>query len=233
MIIPNPSAWFPLNGTSQISEIENRITSGSKGNNVHLSLGPDGTQDGSYFFRGSRDSSIIFSDSNSKLDIGVSITILCWLYTYDDNTEMKFLEYKDMKLFINHKKGWTFVGVSYNETTTEAKLWIDGNIANSGKLTANFVSSGSRLLKLGGNNFKGKITQLMLFNLTLTQEQIQGVKGRMTLPGERESYIYKIKMILFRFFFLNIYYFEFKIYAYQAPTFLSLYIIRQIRMYQA
>ena len=199
-MIPHPSAWFLLNGTNQTSEIENRITSGSKGNNVHLSLGPDGTQDGSYFFRGSQGSSINFSDSNSELDIGVSITILCWLYTYDDKTEMKFLEYKGMKLFVNRKKGWTFVGVSYNATPPEAKLWIDGNIVKSGKLRANFDPSGSQLLMLGGDDFKGKITQLMLFNLTLTQEQIQGIKGRMKLPGETESYIYKIKMILFRYF---------------------------------
>ena len=36
------------------------------------------------------------------------------------------------------EKGWIFVGVPYNETTTETKLWIDGNIVNSEELTANF-----------------------------------------------------------------------------------------------
>ena len=194
------------------------------GKKVYLSLGPDGTQKGSYFFRGLQDSSITFSDR--KLDIGVPITILCWLYTYDDNAETEgFLQYKAINLSVNHKhlkltfpkpssstsndqfltgalpeKGWTFVGVSYNETNAEAKLWIDGNIVNSGNITANLDSNGFQLLTLGGNNFKGKITQLMLFNLTLTQEQIQGIKGRMKLPGETESYIYKIKMIIFRYF---------------------------------
>ncbi|XP_067057279.1 uncharacterized protein [Acropora muricata] len=168
---------------------------------------PNGTGDGSYLFKGSQHSSITFSDSNSKLDIGVSITILCWLYTYRINTAMKFLDYKGMKLFVNHKKliltfhelsrsnsrgqfltgtlaekGWTFVGVSYNGTTAEAKLWIDGNMVNSGNITAHFVSTDYQLLTLGGQNFEGKITQLMLFNLTLTQDQIQGIKGRMKLP---------------------------------------------------
>lgn len=197
-IIPHPSAWFPFNDTYNTSEIENRITSGSKHGAVYLSLGPDGTQNGSYFFRGSPAGSINFTGSNSELDIAVSITILFWLYTYDNDPETTFLQYKGMKLVVNHKKltltfpassglteilaekGWKFVGVSYNETTAEAKLWIDGKIAKSKELTVNF---GSQLLTLGGNNFKGKITQLMLFNLTLTEEQIQGIKRRMRLPA--------------------------------------------------
>ena len=169
-----------------------------------MSLGPDGTQDGSYFFRGPHANSITFS--NSKLDIGFPITIVCWLYTYDKNPRTKgFLQYKGIHLSTNHKelklssssndqlltgtlseKGWKFVGVSYNEMTAEVKLWIDGNVVNS---TTDFDSNGRQLLELGGNNFKGKITQLMLFNLTLTQEQMQGIKGMMKLPGETKSYI--------------------------------------------
>lgn len=211
-IIPHPSAWFPLNGTHKTSEIEHRTSSGDiKGNSVLLSLGPDGTKEGSYFFQGlqAQAGSIAFPDSNSKLDISVSITILFWLYTYNNNAETKFLQYKGMELFVNHKelkltfpkpsspnsdnqlrgtlakRGWTFVGVSYNGTTAEAKLYINGNMKSSKKPTTNFT--GPRSLTLGGNNFKGKITQLMLFNLTLTQEQITGIKGRMKLPGETES----------------------------------------------
>ena len=218
-IIPHPFAWFPLNHTYETKEIENRINSGIKGDEVYLSLGPDGTQDGSYFFRGPGANSITFS--YSKLDTRFPITIVCWLYTYDDgNTKTEgFLQYKGIHLSANHKelklsstsndqlltgtlaeKGWTFVGVSYNEMTAEVKLWIDGNVVNSTTLTADFDSNGPQLLKLGGNNFKGKMTQLMLFNLTLTQEQTQGIKGRMKLPGETKSYIYKIKTIIFSYF---------------------------------
>ena len=217
-IIPHPSAWFPLNGTLGTEEIERRTTPGVKGNEVYLSLGPDGTQNGSYFFRGPHANSINFSDSN--LDIGFPITIVCWLYTYDNNAKTEgFLQYKGIHLSANHKelklssssndqlltgtlpeKGWTFVGVSYNETTPEVKLWIDGNVVNSTTLIADIDSNHRQLLRLGGNNFKGKITKLMLFNLTLTQEQVQGLKGRMKLPGETESYIYKIKTIIIRYF---------------------------------
>ncbi|XP_015765774.1 PREDICTED: sushi, von Willebrand factor type A, EGF and pentraxin domain-containing protein 1-like isoform X2 [Acropora digitifera] len=203
-IIPHPSAWFPLNGTYKTSEIENRTTSGFNQGAVHLSLGPDGTQNGAFFFPGSPAGSITFSDINSELDIGVSITILFWLYTYDNNAEMTFLQYKGIKLVVNHtkltltlpepsisngltgtlaEKGWTFVGVSYNKTTAEAKLWIDGNIVNPKNLAANFDSNCVQTLTLGGDNFKGKITQLMVFNLTMTQEQIREIKGRMKLPA--------------------------------------------------
>ena len=90
------------------------------------------------------------------------------------------------------EKGWKFVGVSYNKTTAEAKLWIDGKIVKSHKTAVNLDS---QLLTLGGDNFKGKITQLMLFNLILTEEQIQGIKRRMSLPGETESCIYNIKLL--------------------------------------
>ena len=218
MIIPHPFAWFPLNGTYQTSEIEKRTTSASKGSNVYLSLGPGGTQRGSYSFRGSGDSLINFPGIN--LDIRGSIPILCWLYTYNNNAETVFLQYKNttLSVFVYGKtltlknadsngqsltgilaeKGWTFVGVSYNETSAEAQLWIDGNKVNTTRLTTKLDSQGFQSLTLGGNNFKGKITQLMLFNLTLTQEQIQGIKGRMKLPGKR--YIFKIRLILFRYF---------------------------------
>ena len=213
MIIPHPSAWFPFNDTYNTSEIGNRTTSGSKHGEVYLSLGPDGTQNGSYFFRGSPAGSINFTGINSKLDIGVSITILFWLYTYEENAKTTFLQYKGMKLVVNHtkltltfpgepatsngltgilaEKGWKFVGVSYNKTTAEAKLWIDGKIVKSVKPT---VGLSSQLLTLGGNDFKEKITQLMLFNLTLTEEQIQGIRRRMRLPGETKSCIYKINL---------------------------------------
>ena len=81
VIIPHPSAWFPLNGTYNTLEIENRTTSGSAKGKVYLALGPDGARDGSDFFQGSQSSSITFSNDN--LDIKGSITILCWVDTYN------------------------------------------------------------------------------------------------------------------------------------------------------
>ena len=219
VIVPHPSAWYPLNGTYNTSEIENRTTSGSRKDKVYLSLGPDGARDGSYFFQGSQSSSITFSNDN--LDISGSITILCWVYTYnyEKNADTIFLQYKDTKLSahgktltMNYSKirgpslkgtlaeiGWTFVGVSYNDKSVAAQLWIDGNMVNSKGLPAKLDPKGSQCLTLGGNNFKGKISQLMLFNLTLTQEQVQGIKGKIKLPGEMESYIAKVSTTSFHY----------------------------------
>ena len=104
-------------------------------------------------------------------------------------------------------KGWAFVGVSYNETSAEAKLWIDGNVVpNSEELGTNVDSiGGSEPLTLGGNQFKGKITQLILFNLTLTQEQIQLIKRRMKLLGEMQSYIFdKIAWLFQNVHYVNV-----------------------------
>ena len=226
MTIPHPSAWFPLNGTYDTSEIENRTTSGSRKGKVYLSLGPDGKRNGSYFFGGSETASTSLQDvpckkvkfmksqgsyiifSKDSLDLGVPKTILFWLYTYDSDAENFFPQYGNIKFSVHDKtiqvkkqsnlrllltgilaeKGWTFVGLSYNKTSAEAQLWFDGNMVNSTLILPRFDSQRSRSMTLGGNCFKGKITQLMFFDLTLTKEQIQGIKGRMKLPGETESY---------------------------------------------
>ena len=147
--------------------------------------------------------------SGINLNILDSITTLCWFYIFDINVETVFLQYQDIKISVNGKtlalknselkelsltgtlagEGWTLVGVSYNEKSAEAQLWIDGHVVNSRILRTKMDSKGSPSLTLGGNKFKGKITQLMLFNLTLTQEQVQEVNGRMKLPGETESSI--------------------------------------------
>ena len=72
-------------------------------------------------------------------------------------------------------------------------------MVNSKGLPAKLDPKGSQSLTLGGSNFKGKISQLMLFNLTLTQEQVQGIKGRIKMPGETGRYIAKITITLFRY----------------------------------
>ena len=103
VIIQHPSAWFPLNGTYNTSEIENRTTSGSAKGKVYLALGPDDARDGSEFFQGLQSSSITFSNDN--LDIRGSITILCWVDTYnhEKNADTIFLQHKDTKLSAHGK----------------------------------------------------------------------------------------------------------------------------------
>ncbi|XP_015749895.1 PREDICTED: uncharacterized protein LOC107329746, partial [Acropora digitifera] len=142
-------------------------------------------------------SSIFFS--NDSLDLGVPNTILFWLYSYD--SDAIFLQYGNTKFSVYDKtiqvkienlrllltgilaeKGWTFVGLSYNKTSAEAQLWFDGNMVNSTRILPKFYSQRSQSMTLGGKGFQRKNKQLMLFNLTLTKEQIQGIKGRIKLP---------------------------------------------------
>ena len=148
--------------------------------------------------------------SGINLNVLDSRTTSCWCYIFDNNVETVFLQYQDTKISVNGKtltlknselrelsltgtlagKVWTLVGVSYNEKSAEAQLWIDGHVlVNSRILRTKLDWKDSPSLTLGGNKFKGKITQLMLFNLTLTQEQVQEINGRMKLPGETESNI--------------------------------------------
>ena len=122
-------------------------------------------------------------------------------YVHDKTLQLKKSNSRLFLTGILAEKGWTFVAVSYSTTSAEAQLWIDGNMVNSTRLGTKVIWQDSQSLLLGGKGFKGKITQLMLFNLTLTQEQIQGIKRRISLPGETKSpSSLKRKMILFSCF---------------------------------
>lgn len=136
--------------------------------------------------------------------------MLLLLYTYDSDTKIVFLQYTNIKFSVHDKtlqlnnsnsqllltgilaeKGWTFVGVSCNKTFAEAQLWIDGNMMNSTLLLPKLNSQGShKSLTFGGKGFKGNITRLMLFYLTLTKEQIQGIKERLNLPDKIVGHSY-------------------------------------------
>ena len=77
--------------------------------------------------------------------------------------------------------GWIFVGASYNRSSGETKVWVDGNevwVEIIGKYfelgTQNSVTMGVR--KSSGRYFKGRITQMQVYNLALTQGQIQSIQ---------------------------------------------------------
>ena len=140
-----------------------------------------------------------------------SITMLCWLY-YEKGDGVIFgygdissanrgivLKVKDRKISLlfrtqNHSSettltantqlagGWKFVGASYDHDSGEAKLWVDGDVA-----MIETVREGHELATqdsiIMGQNVEGKITQLQIYNLPLTQEQIQIIQKRTQLPG--------------------------------------------------
>ena len=87
--------------------------------------------------------------------------------------------------------GWKFVGASYNHTSGEVKLWVDGYKANERKRTAGLRLSTQYKVRIGVKNgwsFKGRIAQMQVYNLALNQEQIQAIQEKNQRPGENASY---------------------------------------------
>ena len=82
--------------------------------------------------------------------------------------------------------GWNFVGASYNRASGEAKLWIDGvavqtiyAAAEKDLETKYNVVMGASLFY--GVFFKGRITQMRLYNISLSQEQVREIMGKSLL----------------------------------------------------
>ena len=86
--------------------------------------------------------------------------------------------------------GWKFVGASYDNETGESKLWAEGAFKQTRKLGANkqLGTQGSVRMGVRKNDnryFKGKISQLQIYNEALSQQQIIKI---VTKPkGERNS----------------------------------------------
>ena len=186
-------------------------------NNVHLAQGPDDKANGSYECR-DRNSFIVFPNGQGEaLDVRYSITMLCWLYYHGHNGPI--FEYRPDRgvgvrlglhrgmlyaRFTNghywrsaYSKrttvagGWKFVGASYNYTTGEVKLWVDGDKVQELKIKAGLRLSTLYKVRIGGTNwwfFKGRIAQMQVYNLALTQKQIQTIQEQIQRPGENASY---------------------------------------------
>ena len=79
-------------------------------------------------------------------------------------------------------KGWKFVGASYDRRSGEAKLWVDGDEVETKNI------GGDHRLATQGNVIMGesldiKITQMQVYNVALTQEQIQTIQKRTQIVG--------------------------------------------------
>ena len=78
--------------------------------------------------------------------------------------------------------GWKFVGASYDHRSGEAKLWVDGD-----EVDTKNIGGGHKLATQGnvimGESLDIKITQMHVYNLALTQEQIQTIQKRTQIPG--------------------------------------------------
>ena len=86
--------------------------------------------------------------------------------------------------------GWKFVGASYDNETGETKLWAEGAFKQTHKMNAGVELGTQGSVRLGARKngdryFKGKISQLQIYNEALSQQQITKIT---TKPkGERNS----------------------------------------------
>lgn len=202
--VPDPVAFFPLNGAYGTNEIKGRAVQG-RSNGVDRTYGPGRKILGSYQLHGTSDSYIEFTNApGGILDVRHSMTILCWLrqqgtdgpiFNYGVNRSgvhvwvergrliAQFLErdYDHLPRLVSNttlESTWMFVGASYNQSSGEAKLWIDGHESQSQNIGAGLELATQDSARIGalpynGGYLKAKIGQLQLYNEALSQEQIQ------------------------------------------------------------
>ena len=213
--VPEPVALFPLNSTFETREIKDRVAAGVP-SRVTLALGPDGVDGGSYEFSGYRNSFIEFPNrEGGPLDVRYSITMLCWVYHSGQGGPL--FDYRPNgawgvrlwtlhgQLFFRFTKrdyslttrllhtaragGWKFVGATYDHSTGDAKLWVDGFVVQTLNIGAGLDLATQDSIRMGAKNydgryFKGRIAQMQIYDKALTQEQIQTVQQQTEAFGE-------------------------------------------------
>ena len=84
---------------------------------------------------------------------------------------------------LNPEDGWKFVGASYDQANGDAKLWVNGTAVQTLNIGANLQLATQDNVRMGVNiggvwYFKGKIAQMQVYNVALTEEQIKLIKGK-------------------------------------------------------
>ena len=85
--------------------------------------------------------------------------------------------------------GWKFVGASYDQANGDAKLWVDGLVVQTLNIGANLQLATQDSVRMGvkigdGRYFKGRIAQMQVYNVALTQEQIQAIRDKTQVDGK-------------------------------------------------
>lgn len=85
--------------------------------------------------------------------------------------------------------GWKFVGASYDQGNGDAKLWVDGNVVQTLNIGANLQLATQDSVRMGvkigdGRYFKGRIAQMQVYNVPLTEEQIQALRDKTQVNGK-------------------------------------------------
>ena len=200
--VPEPVAYYPLNGEYQTSEILERTLPGYP-YDVSLAPGPDGSVNGSYEFFGYF-SKIAFGECGCEtLNVRHSITLLCWVFIrrndhhghllsfvdYDHGFTVSLEFYGDLlEAYINDdgldivlatpftsKGRWSHVGMSYNNFTGELNLFMDGRLTATHSSPVEGIVLDTEFSELCSVEYHGRITQARVYDVALTEDQVQMV----------------------------------------------------------
>lgn len=209
VVVQDPIALYPLDAAHGTKEIRDRLEAGVA-SNVYLAPGPDGNIDSSYEFLGTSTNYIEFPNG-AGLDAKNSMTMLCWLFPGGQDGPL--FNYRNTgswgvhlwvaagKLFVRFTKrdysftnallhtelkpedGWKFVGASYDSSSGDARLWVDGNEVQKLNIGTNLLLATQDSVRMGvkigdGRFFKGRIAQMQVYNVALSQEQIQAIRSK-------------------------------------------------------
>ena len=222
--VPDPVAFFPLNAAYGTKEINNRTEKGIP-RGVILAPGPNGRPNYSYKFSGSSNSYIKFPNSiGGPLDVRYSMTMLCWVYydgkdgqlfSYGSTWAVEFGIIQSGKLVVHFRKrdysntnrlvhtnlagGWKFVGASYDRSSGEAKLWVNGAVVQTLNIGAGLELATQDSITMGvktvyGRYFKGRIAQMRIYNRALSQEQIQAIQ-KLVVAGNKKNECVKLNVL--------------------------------------
>ncbi|PFX24321.1 Venom prothrombin activator oscutarin-C non-catalytic subunit [Stylophora pistillata] len=105
-------------------------------------------------------------------------------FTKRDNSSTNYLRHTELK----PEDGWKFVGASYDNTSGDAKLWVDGSEVQKFNIGANLslaTQDNVRMgLKIGDGKFlKGRIAQMQVYDVALSQEQILAIGSKTQVSG--------------------------------------------------
>ena len=211
LVLPEPFAFYPLDGEYEAAEKENKRLSGILGA-VALTAGPYSESTGAYKFFGNSTSYIEFPSDRIQAPQPHSITLMCWvqpggqdgpLFSYGQTCHGpgiwiklngKFYhEITNYQVFTNAivtdaslvVGEWVHVAATYNHSTGENSLYINGVLNKSQNIvTAHLISTYDPKALMGVKGdayFKGQIAQIKIYDSELDEAQImaainQGIK---------------------------------------------------------
>ena len=206
LVLPDPFAFYPVDGEYEAAEKENKQLSGIRGA-VALTAGPYTGSTGAYKFFGNSTSYIKLPYDRLQASQPHSITLMCWvepggqdgpLFSYGQTyyglgiwikLNGKFYYeitngqvFTDASLVVGE---WVHVAATYNHKTGQNSLYINGVLNKSQNIgTAHLISihDPKALMGVKGDAyFKGKIAQMKIYDSALDKAQImaainQGIK---------------------------------------------------------